>query len=269
VADFKKANPTLTDAQVAAVERVDRPDWGSPLLKNCFFCAGTCWNNTIDNISCQVSQKDPLGNNSRTKKRSTHIQAMEKGTLAEEHPEVHSAIEAGNEVLKRAMAKRDVENVLEECTAAQLNQITIIVPGFGRRYHCDKDCLTANQGTRAPTPSPTPHPMEVDPLATVDPNAPTFDTPATVYTGAPTQAPATAFTINTINNGGPGAQINGNLKACTKDNEVCGMSGQTKLFCKCKLCGYKQEKCPSGASTNAVSAVLAAVAAVVAVARLF
>lgn len=280
VADYKAANPTLTAAQIEAVELPDRPDWGSPLLKNCYFCAGKCWENALDNISCQVSMSDPFGNGKTKRSAMSHVEAMEKGMLAEEHPEVHKAIEAGNEVLKRAVAaveqkKRavaaveDVEDVLEECTNAQLNQITIIIPGFGRRFHCSQTCLT-QYASKAPTPLPTPHPNEVDPFTTQDPNGPPTFGPGGVPTNPPSNAPnpgASGININTVTNAANNNQAGG-FKACSKDNEVCGMSGSTKLFCKCKLCGYKQPACPSAASTNAVSAVLAAVAALVAAARL-
>jgi hypothetical protein len=156
---FKAQNPTLTQAQVDQVERIDRLDWGHPDLKNCYFCAGKCWNNADDSIACQVTSTNPFGNK---KKRDA----------------------------APAAKKRDVDGVEAMCGTDELNQITIILPSFGRRYHCDAMCVA--QSSMPPTPNPTPTPAP--PATTIPPTASpptTGPTPTPAPTPRATTAPPT------------------------------------------------------------------------------
>jgi hypothetical protein len=266
VTNFKAQNPGMTDTQIDAFESPDRLDWGHPNLKNCFFCAGQCWNNELDNTSCQVSMANPFGNKKKRQSDVTPTQAIQKGTLKKEYPEIAAAIANGNKLLEKR-AVNDVEATLAVCGAAELNQITIIVPGFGKRYHCDQTCL-AQFGTKAPTPMATPHPSQEgfnhEPTTFNGFADSTVGGPATVPSnnGNGGNAPNTAIAIAPGNNNQVTVAAMGTK--CTVEGAECGKVGTAKLFCKCKVCGFKGTVC--SASTGALSIALAVVVALV---RLF
>jgi hypothetical protein len=209
---------------------------------------------------------NPFGNKKKRQSDVTPTQAIQRGTLKKEYPEIAAGIANGNKLLKKR-AVNDVEATLAVCGAAELNQITIIVPGFGKRYHCDQTCL-AQFASKAPTPLPTPHPSQEG-----------FNhEPTTAFNGGfsetASEGPGTASNgnnpnTNTAINIAPGGTNNNPIVApmgtkCTVEGAECGKVGTAKLFCKCKVCGFKGTVC--SASTGALSVALAVIVALV---RLF
>jgi hypothetical protein len=262
VKQFKLANPGMSQAQVDAYESPDRLDWGHPNLKNCFFCAGQCFNNPDDNTMCQVSQSNPFGNG---QKRSlvNVTQVLRQPNYEARYPEIAKAHKAGIELIESMSQSHGKRNVEAMCGAAEANELTLIIPGFGRRFHCGLTCLN-NDTSRAPTPSPTPHPGQIgeDHMPTPQP---IFGQETTTYTGVPViTTPKPGVVI--INS--PTPANNNNIASgvsCSKEGEVCGMAGNTKLFCKCKVCGFKGDKCAG--VTSSLSFMAAAAAMLAAAAR--
>jgi hypothetical protein len=92
-----------------------------------------------------------------------------------------------------------------------------------------------------------------------------FGQETTTYTGVPViTTPKPGVVI--INS--PTPANNNNIASgvsCSKEGEVCGMAGNTKLFCKCKVCGFKGDKCAG--VTSSLSFMAAAAAMLAAAAR--
>lgn len=259
VSTFKSANPGMSAAQIDKYESPDRLDWGHPNLKNCFFCAGQCWNNPDDNTACQVSQADPFG--SKSKRAMTPVKVtkvMRHPEYAQHYPQLAAANKTGIEAFEEvAHGKRNVEAM---CGAAEQSELTLIIPGFGKRFHCDVNCL--NQfASKAPTPAPTPHPGQIGEDHNPTPQ-PVFgeQTTTTTYGGVGVQTTKPGVVIiNGTPVGGGNQQQSG--VSCSKENEVCGMAGNTKLFCKCKVCGFKGDTCAGVASSLSFVAAAAALLA--------
>jgi hypothetical protein len=133
VKQFKLANPGMSQAQVDAYESPDRLDWGHPNLKNCFFCAGQCFNNPDDNTMCQVSQSNPFGNG---QKRSlvNVTQVLRQPNYEARYPEIAKAHKAGIELIESMSQSHGKRNVEAMCGAAEANELTLIIPGFGRAF---------------------------------------------------------------------------------------------------------------------------------------
>jgi len=245
VTTFKAQNPSMTAQQIDAYESPDRLDWGHPALKNCYYCAGQCWNNAEDNTACQVGMNP-------TKKRSLT-------ELAKEH-----ALGLDTETSLVATEEHKLDK-RTQCSSAELAKYAIYIPGLGKRYHCDAACL--NQfGSKAPTPVPTPHPGQIGNDFGPTPPPETYgQTPpyATVTPPGYTTSKVNPIIIG-VTPANSGANNVAMGMACVKDNELCGMAGTTKLFCKCKVCGFKGTTC-APAGTNSVSFVAAMVAMLVAV----
>lgn len=252
----------MSNASIARYESPDRLDWGHPNLKNCFFCAGQCWNNPDDNTHCQVSQANPFG----SKRELTPVKVtkvMRHPEYATFYPELAKANKTGIEAFEEVThGKRNVEAM---CGAAERDELVLVIPGFGKRYHCDTTCL-AQFSSREPTPAPTPHPSQ-EGFDHVPTPMPVFGDPTATTTPYPGVGQVTTTRPNVVIVGSPGPAANNmmNGPACTKENEVCGMAGNTKLFCKCKVCGFKGDTCAGNASS--LSLVAAALALVAAAAR--
>jgi len=266
VRQFKLANPSLSQAQVDAYESPDRLDWGHPNLKNCFFCAGQCFNNPDDNTMCQVSQENPFGNGAKRSLVNV-TQVMREPGYEKRYPQIAAAHKAGNELLEamttpvaESHGKRNVENVEAMCGSAEQSELVLIIPGFGKRYHCGLTCLN-NSSSKAPTPSPTPHPGQIGEDHNPTPQPVFGEQTTTTYGNVGVQTPKPGPVV--IINGTPAPAANQQVSgvACTKENEVCGMAGNTKLFCKCKVCGFKGDTCAGDVSSLSFLAAAAAMLA--------
>jgi len=262
----KMADNGWTQAQVDAYEGPDVVWWGSPSLHNCLFCAGQCWDNSLQNIDCQISQSNPFGSKREVVKINP-IKTMRRKGYEKVYPALAAAHASSMAALYEAIeGKRSVKSM---CDAQDESELFVIIPFLDVRPMCDANCILVDM-TSAATPIPTPNPGQIGPAWIPTPQ-PTFGT-GTVYSppGPSSYVTTTSEKVVTIPNAPPppsNAIMGTSGSPCTTENAQCGMAGNTKLFCKCKVCGFSGTVCP--ASVHSISLLAVAVAVVVVASSMF
>ena len=260
------------ESQIADQAMIDANpdvDWGHPLLQNCQFCAGQCWDDELDNLHCQVSQADPFGNMPQNRRRELHMQLFnvpEWDMLPQAHREkFHREVIMKRKELTLQLIREGKRTVEETCNGSHRDWLVLHIPGFGQRWHCDEACLAATEALIT-TGSPTPHPNAVQ-VTTMGP--PTPPTPEPTFGSPPSPAPVTqpggaGVTAKPIPpGGGPNSNATPRPKGNQKEGDYCGLdSNGVKKYIRCGQCTSTPKPATCSAPTMSIAPALVVALAV-------